>query len=599
MRELLDAEPGLPTHLSDDGVRPYPNGHMPKPTVDPAPPSMHFAEFAIRAWRDDARHIQVIAHATPVGGMRRPVTVKQDRIQRSDFEMGIDQSLERPAAIGRELARILLPGEVLALLLESIRYTAQRDDMGLRLRLCLDDELIDLPWECLYRPDRTGVAELAGFFLADGDISLVREAASLPFTPAPTERAQRALFLGTLFDDSKDWWATRAEFKSLQDNTADIADRLAFDFLATGDTPAVTQALNGRFDVFHYAGHVEADAAPAYFLQTAHYDATQQPGFSESDVTPAEWTRSDKLAPLLKSAGAKLAVFNACNSGHWTFMQPLMAQGIPTAIGVQGTVLNDAALAFSSALYSALAVGLSVDEAVTRARLTVLRVGMHDAEKHPSQRGVFTSSNDWLRFMVYMPTQEAVLFPRPATKANVAAQTRARRGRVDEMDALYEQLALLNGSQRAAVISRIARSQVFILGRFDPAHKPTLDALRTALSTNKGKYAPMVFDFDKPTERNLTEAVRTYALTSRFVIADISAPRCVPHELMAIVPNSPSIPVVPIIRDGEEPYAMFNDMLAYPWVLPPVKYLNDADLVARLQTEVIAPAEKRLAPAVD
>ena len=105
---------------------------------------------------------------------------------------------------------------------------------------------------------------------------------------------------------------------------------------------------------------------------------------------------------------------------------------------------------------------------------------------------------------------------------------------------------------------------MFIVGRFDAAHKPTLDALRDALAAHHDKYAPMVFDSDKRTERNLTEAVRTYALTLRFVIADISAPRCVPHELMAIVPNSPSIPVVPILRDNEEPYAMFNDLLAYP-----------------------------------
>jgi len=101
----------------------------------------------------------------------------------------------------------------------------------------------------------------------------------------------------------------------------------------------------------------------------------------------------------------------------------------------------------------------------------------------------------------------------------------------------------------------------------------------------------MVFDFDKPTERNLAEAVRTYALTSRFVIADISAPRCVPHELMAIVPNSPSIPVVPILREGETPYAMFNDLLAYPGVLPPARYRDDANLVSPLQTDVIASAE--------
>ena len=91
---------------------------MPKPsTSEPPPPALHFAEFALRAWRDDPRYVQVIAHATPVGGMRRPVSVKLSRIDRRDFDMGVDETLGRAAEIGRELSRILLPEAVLALLL--------------------------------------------------------------------------------------------------------------------------------------------------------------------------------------------------------------------------------------------------------------------------------------------------------------------------------------------------------------------------------------------------------------------------------------------------------------------------------------------------
>ena len=60
-------------------------------------------------------------------------------------------------------------------------------------------------------------------------------------------------------------------------------------------------------------------------------------------------------------------------------MRPLMAQGLPATIGVQGSELDDAALAFSSALYSALAVGLSLDEAVTRAaHRAATRIARHD-----------------------------------------------------------------------------------------------------------------------------------------------------------------------------------------------------------------------------
>lgn len=554
-----------------------------------------YADFAIRAWRDDPRHLQVIAHATPVGAMRRPVTVKMGRIRRADYEMGADQTLHRAGEIGRELARILLPEPVLGLLLESIRYTAQRGDMGLRLRLCLDDELIDLPWECLYRSDMTGTPEPAGFYLADGDLSLVREPASVPVAAQPNDRAQRALFVGTLFDNGEDWWLTRQEHQQLTQATERIRERLAFDFVEAGDSAGMDAALSKPFDIFHYAGHVDDTHTPASLVQLAHYDArggTEM--FTDAAAAPAAWAQADQLAPRLRAAGARLGVFNACNSGHWRFMQPLMAQGIPAAIGVQGSVLNDAALAFATALYRALAVGLTLDEAVSQGRLAVLDLSLHEPPARGAKRQVFVSANDWLRFMVYMPSDDAVLFPRPATPANTRAQQTVRRARAKASESLYETIASLNAAERAAVLSQISRSQVFILGRFDPAHKAILDALQAALAQHSAQYRPMLFDFDKPTERNLTEAVRTYAITSRFVIADISAPRCTPHELMAIVPNAPSIPVVPIIQQDEEPYAMFNDLRAYPWVLPVVKYRDAKDLVRRLEKAVIGPAEARL-----
>ena len=562
--------------------------------------AIRFADFAIRAWRDDPRHVQVIAHSTPAGSMRRPVTVRLGKLRRSDFEMGTDESLERAAEIGCELARILLPEPILGMLLQSITWAAQRSDVGLRLRLCLDDELIDLPWECLYRSDLPGPAIAAGFYIADGDLSLVREPASLPFGPAPSERAQRALFVGTLFDDGSDRWLTREEHDQLVAATEPVRDRVRFDFVASGDTAAVEAALAQRFDIFHYAGHVDDGQVPAALVQVAHFDRRLgiQP-YCEAVAQPAPWTRADRLAPLLRAAGVRLAVFNACNSGHWSFMQPLIAQSLPAAIGVQGTVMNDAALVFAATLYQALAVGLSLDEAISQGRLAVLDIGLREPGVHPSRRGLWASANDWLRFMVYMPSGDAVLFPRPETAGNAKVQREARHSRAVKIESVYETIAKLSAAQRAEVLSRIARRQVFILGRFDPAHKRTLDALRDALAGHAAKYQPMVFDFDKPAERNLTESVRTYALTSRFVIADISAPRCVPHELMAIVPHSPSIPVVPIIRDGEEPYAMFRDLQAYPWVLPPVKYRDDADLVARLDAAVVGPAERRLAPPAD
>lgn len=565
--------------------------------MPPRPPpdtvAVRFVDFAIRAWRTDPQHIEVIAHSTPVGGMRHPVSLRQPRIRPADVEIGFSHSLDRAAEVGRDLTRVLLPEPIYGLLLESLRWAAERPDIGLRLRLCLDDELIDLPWECLYRQELAGPAVPAGFFLADGDVSLVREPPILPLPAGSSDHVQRLLFLGTLFDDphTPDQWQVREEFRLLGERTAALASRVAFDFVATTDSAEVEARLATPIDIFHYAGHVEADNDDAHFLQCARFDGVVE--FAEASPQPAPWTRARVLAPRLKAAGTRLAVFNACNSGSWNFVRPFMQAALPTFIGVQGSVSNAAALVFSAELYGALAAGLSVDEAVTQARLAVLELALQDPADMPAdRRRVQISANDWLRFMIYMPTGDAVLFPRPERGSE---QGQARRRRSGQLETLYATLARLNDSEQAQVVSEIYRSRVLILGRFDAAHKPTLDALGAALEAHPRHYRKHLFDYEPPAGRSLTEWVRAHALMSRFVIADISDPSSVPHELASVVPTSPSVPIVPIIREGARDYSMFRDLRAYPWVLPTVTYRNDDDLRARLEADIIGPAEARLA----
>jgi hypothetical protein len=108
---------------------------------------------------------------------------------------------------------------------------------------------------------------------------------------------------------------------------------------------------------------------------------------------------------------------------------------------------------------------------------------------------------------------------------------------------------------------------VLILGRIGE-RKKTLDAVKDKMRTRG--YVPILFDFERPASRDLTETIRIRALLSRFVIADISDPRSVPHELMAIVPDV-AVPVQPLLLSSQPAYGMFANLLGrYDWVLSAV-----------------------------
>ena len=114
---------------------------------------------------------------------------------------------------------------------------------------------------------------------------------------------------------------------------------------------------------------------------------------------------------------------------------------------------------------------------------------------------------------------------------------------------------LLNNQAIRKVIDTITSKAVLILGRFSEDRKPILDALRDAFR-DRG-FLPIVFDFERPKDRDFTETMMTLAGMSYFVLADITNPKSAPLELQAAVPNY-MIPFVPILQDGEPAFSMFE-----------------------------------------
>lgn len=163
---------------------------------------------------------------------------------------------------------------------------------------------------------------------------------------------------------------------------------------------------------------------------------------------------------------------------------------------------------------------------------------------------------------------------------------------VDHLEmAQFVDLVLHNENIRNA-LDTLTSKLVLILGRFASERKAVLDALRKALR-DRG-YAPVIFDFE-PAKQTLDETISTLAHMSRFVIADLTDAKSVLQELRAIVPNSPSVVVQPLLLQSQEEPGMFDFFRTFDSVLRPVRYTDQESLLAELNEKVIAPMEARAA----
>jgi uncharacterized protein YjbI with pentapeptide repeats len=162
---------------------------------------------------------------------------------------------------------------------------------------------------------------------------------------------------------------------------------------------------------------------------------------------------------------------------------------------------------------------------------------------------------------------------------------------VDDLEIAQFVYIMLRSDKIRRVIDTITSKAVLILGRFTPERKAVLDKLREALRSHG--YLPILFDFDKPASRDLTETVSTLAHMARFIIADLTDAKSIPQELQRIVPDLPSVPVQPLLVSSDREYAMFEHFKRYPWVLPIHRYDDQEALLADLEEKVIAPAMEK------
>lgn len=151
---------------------------------------------------------------------------------------------------------------------------------------------------------------------------------------------------------------------------------------------------------------------------------------------------------------------------------------------------------------------------------------------------------------------------------------------VDDLEVAQFIYLMVNNTKIRNAINTITSKGILILGRFsDPQRKAVLDGLREKL--REFNLLPIVFDFDRPTDKDFTETVQTLAGMCMFVIADLTNPKSTPWELGATV-NQCKIPFVPIIDVSVDPrpFAMLVDAQnSFHWVLKTLGYKSKEQLL--------------------
>ncbi|MCI0690497.1 CHAT domain-containing protein [candidate division KSB1 bacterium] len=184
--------------------------------------------------------------------------------------------------------------------------------------------------------------------------------------------------------------------------------RLRLIWLEEATTPALQEALRRSVHVVHYIGHGD-------------YDPENQEGelLFEDDSSTTSSVKASWLGTLLRDSGVRLAFLNACKTAHVAdgVAEVLVRREVPAALGMQVSVRDDVAVAFSANFYAALADGWPVDAAVVEGRKAPLDNATSESipDKTVLSNGVNVLNNDpdqpdWVHPVLYMRAPDGVLF---------------------------------------------------------------------------------------------------------------------------------------------------------------------------------------------
>lgn len=266
---------------------------------------------------------------------------------------------------GQQLFRALFTGPVYGMYRASLGVAQQR---GERLRVVLRltaPELAALPWETLFDPETET-------YLCRQE-PLVRHVPA-PYTADPLEVRPPLRILGLVSSPAGlPPLDVAAEKRHLE---GALAGPIAAGLVEVTWVPAATwsavqaRLLAGEWHVLHFVGHGDYDAEAGEGLV-----ALTGPDGQVDLVTAA------RLADLLREAqpAPRLVMLNSCASGQTgakdifsSTAATLVRSGINAVAAMQFAISDNAAIAFATGFYTAIAHGRSVDEAARSGRIAIL-----------------------------------------------------------------------------------------------------------------------------------------------------------------------------------------------------------------------------------
>jgi hypothetical protein len=306
---------------------------------------------------------------------------------------------ENLIALGQQLAdRLLPPGEIRALFLDAYKKAGRAG--GIRLRLLIrEPQLAQLPWEYTYFKIHHGEDDIRHFLALNPQISIVRFDPLTEPEPSLGHLEAGPLRMVAVMANVTGYGKLKLKYERdvieqavVTSPTTDI--QITWDaFVEDATVEDLKLALQAKPHLFHFAGHgifeTAAKAPPVEVAAETRFGRVKQgpeektwlAGQGAIVLAADKITRAPahfpagQLAAELQSAGVRLALLGACDSGRqdglnvWTGIAPaLIERGIPAVVAMQYEVIDDYAVAFNKMFYQALTNGLSVDEAVSAGR---------------------------------------------------------------------------------------------------------------------------------------------------------------------------------------------------------------------------------------